>query len=229
VAQVPALIHALGLSAVDTHFYPLAACSSGETASTAELLSRAVQAKIFERITVVRQAAAAHLPALVSEANSVSCGGVAGVSDGPAAAVWGARAVLETLRAGFTSIRFHSSGGRYDPFTVAGSRVTPRPLYLALRALEPLLVRGARLEFVPGAHALDSMALVSPRTTFLSNYGSAAIFVSVPARGSAQVLTVADRTPAVSHASVRASGGRARIELPPNSFVAIRAQPAAST
>ncbi|HEX4035982.1 MAG TPA: hypothetical protein VHX66_16185 [Solirubrobacteraceae bacterium] len=229
VAQVPSLIRALGLNAIDAHFYPLAACSSDQKVSAAELLSRAVQAKIFERISLVREAAAAHLPALVSEANSVSCGGVAGVSDGPAAAVWGVRAVLEALRAGFSSIRFHSSGGRYDPFTVAGSTVTARPLYQALEAIDPLLVRGAHLEWIPGAHALNGMALVSPRTTFLSNYTSAAVWVSVPARGTANVVTVADSAAVVSRSSLRSSGGRVRIELPPNSLVAIRAQPAAST
>src|SRR5579863_1900935 len=228
VAQVPSLAHALALSAIDTHFYPLAACTSGEKVSSAELLSRAAQAKIFERISLVRDAAAAQLPAVVSEANSVSCGGVAGVSDGAAAAVWGARAVLEALRAGFTSIRFHSSGGRYDPFTVAGSGVSARPLYLALSAIEPLLPPGARLEWIPGAHALDGMAIASPRTTFLSNYGSAPLWVSVSARGSAVVVTVADSRPAVSRSTVRANGGRARVELPPDSFVAIAAQPATS-
>ena len=229
VAQVPSLANALALNAIDTHFYPLAACTSGETVSAAELLSRAVQAKLFERISLVRDARAARLPAVVSEANSVSCGGVAGVSDGAAAAVWGARAVLEALRAGFASIRFHSSGGRYDPFTVAGSEVTPRPLYLALRAIGPLLVPGARLEWIPGAHALNGMALATPRTTFLSNYGSAPLWVSVSARDSALVVTVADSGPVVSRRTLHASGGRARVELPPDSFVAIRAQPAAST
>ena len=229
VAHVPALIHGLGLSAVDAHFYPLAACSPGSTASAAELLSRAVVAKIFERISIVRDAAAAALPALVSESNSVSCGGVTGVSDGPAAAVWGARAVLEALRAGFTSVRFHSSGGRYDPFVVRGSTVTTRPLYLALRAIAPLLVAGGRLEWIPGAHALNGMALVTPRTTFLSNYGSSPQSVTVSARGSAEVTAILAGGPVVARNTVRASGGRARVELPPDSLVAIRAQPAEST
>jgi hypothetical protein len=229
VAQVPALIRGLGLSAVDAHFYPLAACSPRAKVSAAELLSRAVVAKVFERISLVRDAAAAALPALVSESNSVSCGGVAGVSDGPAAAVWGARAVLEALRAGFASVRFHSSGGRYDPFVVNGSGVTARPLYLALRAIEPLLVRGARLEWIPDAHALNGMALVTPRVTFLDNYGSAPLWVGVSARGGAEVTAIVDGDPVVERSTVRASGGRARVKLPPQSLVAIRAQPAAST
>ena len=225
VKALPALARTLHLSALDAHFYPLDACRANAGANIAALLSRGIQLKLDERVRIARDAHAAGLPAVISEANSVSCGGVAGVSDSPAAAVWAFRLVLGALRAGFDSVRFHSSGGDYDPFVLRGGRLTLRPLYLGLAAAAALLEPGARLRAIPSARALDGVAISAPagNIDMLSNYAAAARAVTVPAGSPARVRVeaVVARAPTLRRWTVAPSGGRALVTLPASSVVAI--------
>jgi hypothetical protein len=224
VAAVPALARTLGLGAIDAHFYPLDACSAAAGASAAALLSRAIQTKLDERVHLARDARAAGLPALISEANSVSCGGVVGISDSPAAAVWAVRLILGALRAGFSSVRFHSSGGSYDPFALRRGALALRPLYLGLRTAASVLGSGGVLRAIPGGRSLDAVAL-SRRdgrvTDLLSNYSDAPRYVAVAVGAPVTVTAVIARAPTVLESRASASGGRARVQLPPNSVVAI--------
>jgi hypothetical protein len=223
VKALPALARTLHLSALDAHFYPLDACRTSAGASAAALLSRAIQLKLDERVRVARDARAAGLPAVISEANSISCGGVAGVSDSPAAAVWAVRLVVVALRSGFDSVRFHSSGGAYDPFVLRGGRLTLRPLYRGLQAAAALLLPGATLRAIPSAKALDGVAISAAASTtdVLSNYTAAPRAVTVPTHGRARVEAIVARMPTVRVWTVTGSGGRALVTLPANSVVAI--------
>lgn len=229
VAAVPALARTLHLRTIDAHFYPLDGCRDPAAVTAANLLSRRIQAKLDERVRLARDAHAAGLEAVISEANSVSCGGVAGVSDEPATAVWGVRTVITALRDGFASVRFHSSGGPYDPFVVLSGRVVVRPLYLGLRALAALLARGERLRAIPNGAGLDAVALKRPggaRTTVLSNYGATVRWVTLEASAPVRVLAVIARTPTLQRWQVAPSGGRVRVALPADSVVAIAGAPA---
>jgi hypothetical protein len=224
VAAVPALAGTLHLRTIDAHFYPLDGCRDPAAATTANLLSRRIQTKLDERVRLARDARAAGLKAVISEANSVSCGGVAGVSDEPATAVWGVRTVITALRDGFASVRFHSSGGPYDPFVVLAGRVVVRPLYLGLRALAALLVPGDRLRTIPDAAGLDAVSLGRPggaQTTLVSNYAATPRWVTLEASAPARVLAVIARAPTLERWRVAPSGGRVRVALPANSVVAI--------
>ena len=226
VRAVPALARTLGLRAIDAHFYPLDACAAGAGASASALLSRAVQTKLDERVRLARDARAAGLPALISEANSVSCGGLAGVSDSPAAAVWAFRLIVAALRAGFDSVRFHSSGGPYDPFALARGRLALRPLYLGLRAAAAVLAGGGVLRPLDGGESLDAVAVIRPdgtATDLLSNYSAAPRLVALATKRKVAILAVLARAPTVLASSASASGGRVLVELPPNSLVAITA------
>ena len=226
VRAVPALARTLGLRAIDAHFYPLDACAGGADASASALLSRAVQTKLDERVRLARDARAAGLPALISEANSVSCGGLAGVSDSPAAAVWAFRLVLGALRAGFASVRFHSSGGPYDPFALAQGRLALRPLYLGLRAAATVLGGGGVLRALAGGESLDAVTLIRPdgaATDLLSNYSAAPRLVALAAKRPVAIVAVLARAPTVLASTASASGGRVLVELPPNSLTAITA------
>jgi hypothetical protein len=223
-AKVPALARTLHLQSIDAHYYPLEGCAGRDDASIAALLSRQIQTKLDERVRLARDARAAGLPAVISEANSVSCGGVAGVSDQPAAAVWAARMIVTALRDGFASVRFHSSGGSYDPLVVNGSTVTMRPLYAGLRAAAGLLVPGSVLRAIPGARALDAVAITGPggtQTVLLSNYGARARWVALRTARPARVLSVQAHAPVVASVSVAPDGARLRAKLPPDSFDAI--------
>jgi hypothetical protein len=223
VKALPALARTLHLRALDAHFYPLDACRTKAGASAAALLSRAIQLKLDERVRVARDARAAGLPAVISEANSISCGGVAGISDSPAAAVWAVRLVVVALRSGFDSVRFHSSAGAYDPFVLRGGRLTLRPLYLGLQAAAALIQPGDRLHAIPSANALDAVAISAATSTtdVVSNYAATRRTVSVPARGRARIEAIVARPPTVRAWTVAGEGGRALVTLPANSVVAI--------
>jgi hypothetical protein len=223
-ARVPALARTLHLQSIDAHYYPLEGCAGRDDASIAALLSRQIQTKLEERLGFARDARAAGVPAVISESNSVSCGGVPGVSDQPAAAVWAVRMIVTALRDGFASVRFHSSGGPYDPFVVRGASVTARPLYAGLRAAAGLLVPGGVLRAISGARALDGVAITDPdgtRTVLLSNYGSRARWVLLRTAARALLLSVRARSPVVASVSVAPDGARLRAKLPPDSFDAI--------
>ena len=224
VRMVPALTATLHLRTIDAHFYPLDACRNPAEATTAALLSRPIQNKIDERVRLARDARAERLPAVISETNSVSCGGVAGISNEPAAAVWAVRMILRALRAGFSSVRFHASGSAYDPFVVNAGVVTARPLELGMLFAAHLLDAGAVLRAIPNAGSLDAVAITGPdsaRTVVLSNYATGPRWVSLAAPGAVSVLGVLATAPSVRSAHVAAIAGRARVELAPNSVEAI--------
>src|SRR4029077_9742992 len=110
-------------------------CGSPRAVTIKGLLSSRAANAPARLAWVVADARAAGAPAIISEANSVSCGGLGGVSDSPATAVWAARFVLSALKTGFGEVRFHFSGGSYDPFVVQGAQVLTRPLESVLAGL----------------------------------------------------------------------------------------------
>jgi hypothetical protein len=224
VWRVPQLARTLHLRRIDTHFYPIDGCSDRSGATTANLLSRQIQTKLDERVRLALDARAAGLDAVISEANSISCGGVAGASDQPVAAVWAVRMILRALHSGFVSVRFHSSGGPYDPFVVTGRRVVARPLYLGLRVAAGLLKPGASLRAIPNAAALDGVAIGDRdglRTIVLSNYSATARWVALHAAAPVRVLSVLARAPTLASTHVAPVAGAVRVQLPPNSVDAI--------
>ncbi len=224
VRRVPALTSTLHLRAIDAHFYPLDACRSPAAATTAALLSRQIQAKIDERVRLARDARAERLPAVISETNSVSCGGVAGISDQPAAAVWAVRMVLRALRAGFSSVRFHASGSAYDPFVVNGGVLTARPLERGLRFAADVLGAGSVLRADANGSPLDAVTITRPdgaRTVVLSNYAAAPRWVSLAARGPVSVVGVVAAGPSAHSTAGATVAGRALVELAPSSVEAI--------
>ncbi len=230
-AAVPMLARTLHLATIDAHFYPLEGCAGRDDATIAALLSRWIQSKLDERVRFAIDARAAGLPAVISEANSVSCGGVAGISDQPATAVWALRMVLNALRDGFSSVRFHSSGGSYDPLVVSGQRVLERPLFTGMRVAAQLLVPGSTLRAIPNAGALGAVAITTPsgaRSVVVSNYGAAPAWVALRAHTPARVLRLLARAPTTRTAAVATAApddGRVELELAPGSVEAITLAP----
>lgn len=160
--QLPRVIEALHLQTVGVHLYPLSACGAPRAVTTAGLLSPYAANAPRSLAWVVADANAAHVPAIVSEANSASCGGVAGVSDRPAAGVWAVRFVLSALETGFREVRFHFSGGPYDPFVLSNGQFIGRPLASALVALERWLPVGSSLQPIDGVRGLLATAVSGP-------------------------------------------------------------------
>jgi hypothetical protein len=159
---LPRVLEQLHAQTVGVHLYPLTDCRSSREVTTGGLLSSKVAESPTRLAWVVDQAQAAGVPAIISEANSASCGGLAGVSDSPASAVWAARFVLSALKTGFREVRFHFAGDPYDAFVVRGATVVTRPLESALVALNQWLPLGASLRTVPRVRELVASAVSQP-------------------------------------------------------------------
>jgi hypothetical protein len=164
--ELPHVLAQLHPQAVGVHLYPLTTCTTPRAVTIPGLLSTQAAETPRSLEWVVADANAAQAPAIISEANSASCGGVPGVSDSPAAAVWAVRFVLSALKTGFREVRFHFSGGPYDPFVLSGEQVLPRPLESALAALNDWLPVGSSLRslYVRG---LVATAVTQPAGTSL--------------------------------------------------------------
>jgi hypothetical protein len=157
--SLPRVIAQLHEHTVGVHLYPLSACEGPGAVTIPRLLSAGSADAPSTLAWVVADADAAKVPAVISEANSASCGGQAGVSDSPAAAVWAVRFVLDALKTGFQEVRFHFSDGPYDPFVVHDGVVQDRPLESALVALNQWLPVGASIQTVPHVRGLVATAI----------------------------------------------------------------------
>src|SRR6185312_16060462 len=161
-AALPGVISTLGLSAVGVHAYPLSVCRTPRAATVNGLLEASVGDAPSRLGWVVADARAAGRQAVITEANSVSCGGKSGVSDSRASAVWAVRFVLSALRTGFAEVRFHFSGNSYDPFYLRGGEVVRHPLEAAMTALNQWLPVGATLRSVAGLKGIAATAIAAP-------------------------------------------------------------------
>jgi hypothetical protein len=140
-----------GLGEVSGHRYPYSACalrgwrlyptigrilSEQATAGTARALR-----------TVVKLAAHADLPFRLTEINSITCGGLAGVSNSFATALWAPDAVFEYVRTGIRGVNLHARVGAInDPFTFdARGGLVVHPLLYGLILFARTLGPNARL------------------------------------------------------------------------------------
>jgi hypothetical protein len=224
---LPRVVQQLHAQTVGVHLYPLTDCRSPREVTIGGLLSSRVADSPARLSWVVSEAQAAGLPAIISEANSASCGGLAGVSDRPAAAVWAVRFVLSALKTGFREVRFHFAGDPYDPFVVRAGTVLTRPLESALVALNQWLPVGSTLRTVPGVRELVASAVAKP------GGGTVLILDNERAQARPVVLRNAYRvhiailTPA--HAGLitetLSAGGRLKLSIAPNTVLAVSTVP----
>jgi hypothetical protein len=224
---LPRVVEQLHAQTVAVHLYPLTDCRSPREVTTGGLLSSQVAESPARLSWVVSEAQAAGLPAIISEANSASCGGLAGVSDRPAAAVWAVRFVLSALKTGFREVRFHFAGDPYDPFVVRGATVLTRPLESALVALNQWLPVGSSLRTVPGVRELLASAVAQP------GGGTVLILDNERARARPVVLRNAYRVHLAilspAHAGLitetLTARGRLKLSIAANTLLAISAVP----
>jgi hypothetical protein len=224
--ELPHVISQLHLGVVGVHAYPLTACQTPKAVTIGGLLTRYAADEPHRLEWVAGDAHAAQIPAILSEANSASCGGVAGVSDSPAAAVWAVRFVLSALKSGFSEVRFHFSGDPYDPFLVRGEEVLKRPLDDALVALNQWLPVGASLRTLAGVRGLAATSVSEPSgQTLLLLDDQSAHAQRVVLRGatSAHVEVVSPATPGVRAAQLAAVHGRIELVVAANSVAAVSA------
>jgi hypothetical protein len=221
---LPRVISTLHERTVGVHLYPLSACEGPSSVTIEHLLSPAAADAPTSLQWVVADADAADVPAIIGEANSASCGGQAGVSDSPAAAVWAVRFVLSALQTGFREVRFHLSGGAYDPFVVRGSTVYDRPLDSALAALNRWLPLGASIQTVAHPHGLFVTAIGGSAGTpqlILDNESAKPQTVVLEGVQTVQTQLLSAAHAGLHVAQVSAAGGRVKLALQANDVLAV--------
>jgi hypothetical protein len=230
-ASLPRVISTLHPQTVGVHAYPLTVCRSPREATIHGLLAASIGNQPRRLAWVVADARAAGLPAVISEANSVSCGGKAGVSDSPAAAVWTVRFLLAALETGFGEVRFHLSGNPYDPFYMRGGEVVRRPFESALVSLQQWLAPGATLRTVNAPGNLEAATISAPGAEpllILDNESRKP--ASLVLRGASAVHVVQGFSPGAAKAAVgpapHGSGaGASLVKLPANGVLALHFTP----
>ena len=141
-----------------------------------------------------------------------------------ASAVWALRLVINALRGGILSVRFHSSASSYDPFVVTDGTVTVRPLDLGLQAAVNLLPVGAQLQTLRTPRTLLGVVVTltdGQKTYIVSNYAHHSVAVTVPAHGKVALVRVVPVAPVVENQSTEAAAGVASVRVASNSVVAL--------
>jgi len=226
--ELPHVVEQLHEQTVGVHLYPLTACASPRAVTIGGLLSTEAANAPARLAWVVADARAAGVASIISEANSASCGGLAGVSDSPAAAVWAVRFVLSALKTGFGEVRFHFSGNSYDPFVVRGAEVLTRPLESALVALNQWLAPGSSLRTVPGVRGLLATAVGETGggvLLILENERAQARAVVLRRAYRVQTAVLSPARAGLQTAILSSRGGRIRLSVPQNSVLAVSTVP----
>ncbi|MER8186832.1 glycosyl hydrolase family 79 C-terminal domain-containing protein [Kitasatospora sp. NPDC094015] len=128
---------------LDQHYYAISGCRSKD-ATAAGLLSRERASAAASTIGKLSATAAGlGVPLRLSETNSISCGGIAGVTDGYASALWMADFLLTAAEHGAAGVNIHGGlsgtyltgalGNAYSPILSDGKRhYTAAPSYYGM-------------------------------------------------------------------------------------------------
>jgi Glycosyl hydrolase family 79 C-terminal beta domain len=146
------------LGEVTGHLYPYSACVKNPHASgyptVAHLLSWTASGGLAKDVAgAVAAAHAAGLRFRLTEINSVTCGGKAGVSNTFATALWAPDALFTLMRAGVDGTNLHVRAYAINaPFSLTRRGLTPRPLLYGLILFTRMLGPQARLVRVHMTH-----------------------------------------------------------------------------
>jgi hypothetical protein len=138
------------LSLVTAHEYPYSACEpplSPEFPTIARLLSESATAGLAASVkSAVLLAHRASFPFRLTEVNSVTCGGLPGVSDTFATALWAPDAMFELLRTGANGVNVHVRAYAVNAaFGLGRHGIVAHPLLYGLILFTRMLGPNARL------------------------------------------------------------------------------------
>jgi hypothetical protein len=199
-----------GLRAVSAHEYPYSACAApGESdyPTIGKLLSERATAGVARSVQhAVELAHRAGLAFRLTELNSVTCGGLPGVSDTFATALWAPDALFELMHAGVDSAYVHVRPRTINAAFALGRRgLEARPLLYGLAMFSRTLGADARLLPVrvhtrwPAHLKAWAVQVRGPRLhVLLINKGSRAVSASLrlPGSGRAAVQRLLARSAA---------------------------------
>ena len=182
------------------HHYPLS-CQGPPTPTIERLLSpqiRALEVVSLQRYLSIAQAG--EIPFRLDEANSVSCGGVPGISNTFAGALWAAAYVSEAMSIGIDGINLHGNPDNclgYAPLcaptqqAIETGALVPQPEWYALLMLKGLIGDRPLTTTLGTLHGHNLQV-----TTFLAP------------NGSLQAVVVDDDPPGTSRAYLRLEVGK---------------------
>ena len=182
------------------HHYPLS-CQGPPTPTIERLLSpqiRALEVVSLQRYLSIAQAG--EIPFRLDEANSVSCGGVPGISNTFAGALWAAAYVSEAMSIGIDGINLHGNPDNclgYTPLcaptqqAIETGALVPQPEWYALLMLKGLIGDRPLATTLGTLHGHNLQV-----TTFLAP------------NGSLQAVVVDDDPPGSSRAYLRLEVGK---------------------
>jgi hypothetical protein len=188
-----------GLGVLSGHRYPYSACAAPGSKlfpTIDRVLSEAATHGMAQSVEpMVILAKRAGLSARLTEFNSVTCGGLRGVSNTFATSLWAPDAIFELLRDGFVGVNLHARHEAVNgPFTFNRAGFKARPLLYGLIMFARTLGPGARLvtvqQQIPRSLPLKAWAVeVSGHRlhVLLINKGprSATVSLGIPASGPA--------------------------------------------
>jgi hypothetical protein len=185
---------ALGPSEITMHRYPFSSCfkvGSQFYPSIPGLLglgaSRGLARRLQRSLAI---ATSAGRPLRVTELNSISCGGPAGVADSFATALWAPDALFELMHAGVIGVNWHIRPAlRNAPFHFVPGGIEPLPELYGLIAFSQMIRPGAQLE---------SIKLVNPTLLNLRAW-------AVRSRDGLKVMLI-DKSPAPATIALNATG-----------------------
>lgn len=181
------------LRMITAHRYPLSACVPPEDPAyptIARVLSDQASLGVVSSLRRgMALARSARLPFRVTELNSVTCGGRAGVSNTFATALWAPDALFGLLRAGVSGVNIHVREYAINAaFTVTNRGLWAHPLLYGLVLFKRSLGPGARVQRVrvqrPRELAVHAWAV------HLRGGGERVVLINKGARGARVALTL---------------------------------------
>lgn len=236
-ARIGPFVRDVRPAALNLHAYPLSRCrrAPGDPGfpTVEALASTAASSGVIARLAPAIAVRRTGIPVAITELNSVACSGLAGVSDHPVSAMWGADIIAAAAQAGLSEMRFHLSTGFYDPLVLeADGRLTARPLFNGMVFAAEHLRPGARMAALDGALPAEvsgwATAEAGATTVLLANHTTSpqAVRVRVPAGSAVRVdalqpANTDPQGPVSAPMAAAAVDGAATVEVPAYGMVAV--------
>ena len=224
-------VGASSLKLATTHSYLLTTCG-GKKTTIEELLAPELMKRFDDQAReLVAAARERHVPLALAETNSASCGGMPGVSNAFAAALWGLDSLFSGAEDGYSGINFHisyrSDGSSYNAVdtyknahssSAGGYENVAEPLYYAMYVFaqnasgKHLLPADIKTAANVRSYATSACASCAVNVVIINKDAKAAglvrIRVSGPERGPAALLLLKAPTLASPASDVSYGGER---------------------
>jgi hypothetical protein len=125
------------IAEITNHHYPLSACDGRHNTIPKLLSTASVQNENAAAKATVDAGNRLHVPAAITETNSVTCGGTKGVSDVYASTLWALDYTLLLANAGIANADYHGSlsgCGTYSPLCATANGLAAQPVYYGMLA-----------------------------------------------------------------------------------------------